>query len=42
MAVVWGVSIFAGLPWSALAVQTALIGIGAAFVLTRPDGPSGK
>lgn len=41
MAAVWAVSIFAGLPWSALIVQTVLIGIGAAFVLTRPDGPSG-
>ena len=41
MAVVWVVSLFAGLPWVALVVQTVLIGIGAAFVLTRPDGPSG-
>lgn len=41
MAAVWGVSIFAGLPWSALIVQTVLIAIGAGFVLTRPDGPSG-
>lgn len=41
MTAVWGLSLFAGLPWSALVVQTVLIGIGAAFVLTRPDGPSG-
>ncbi len=40
MAAVWGVSLLVGLPWSALIVQTVLIGIGAAFVLTRPDGPS--
>jgi uncharacterized membrane protein YbaN (DUF454 family) len=40
MAAVWGLSLVAGLPWSALVVQTVLIGIGAAFVLTRPDGPS--
>jgi uncharacterized protein len=42
MAVVWGLSMFAGLPWIAMIVQTVLIGIGAAFVLTRPDGPSGE
>lgn len=40
MAAVWGLSLLVGLPWSALVVQTVLIGIGAAFVLTRPDGPS--
>ncbi len=42
MAAVWALSLLAGLPWSALVVQTVLIGIGAAFVLTRPDGPSGE
>jgi uncharacterized protein len=35
-------SVAAGAPWPLLLAQVSLMGIGAAFVLTRPDGPSGK
>lgn len=40
MAVVFAVSVVLGLPWPVLLAQGTLIGIGCAFVLTRPDGPS--
>jgi uncharacterized protein len=40
MAVVFGLSLMLGLSWKVLLPQALLIGIGAAFILTRPDGPS--
>ena len=42
MAAVFALSVVLGLPWKALLAQGVLIGIGSAFVLTRPDGPSGE
>ena len=41
MAAVFALSVVLGLSWKALLAQGLLIGIGAAFVLTRPDGSSG-
>lgn len=41
MAAVFALSVALGLSWKVLLVQGVLIGIGSAFVLTRPDGPSG-
>ena len=41
MAAVFALSLVLGLSWKVLLAQGVLIGIGAAFVLTRPDGPSG-
>lgn len=41
MAVVFAVSVWAGLGWPVLLAQGVLITAGCAFVLTRPDGPSG-
>jgi uncharacterized protein len=35
-------SLAAGAPWKLLLAQVALMAVGAGFVLTRPDGPSGK
>ncbi len=35
------IGFMAGLPRTALAGQALLIAIGAAYVMTRPDGPSG-
>lgn len=35
-------SLAAGAPWQLLFVQVALMAVGAGFVLTRPDGPSGE
>jgi uncharacterized membrane protein YbaN (DUF454 family) len=40
MAAVFAVSLALGLSWPVLLAQGALIGIGCAFVLSRPDGPS--
>jgi uncharacterized protein len=40
MATVFGFSVVFGLPWQALLAQVVLMGTGAAFILTRPDGPS--
>jgi len=40
MAVVFALSVAFGLPGVALAAQGLLMGVGAAFILTRPDGPS--
>ena len=40
MAAVFGISLVLGLSWKVLLPQALLIGIGAAFILTRPDGPS--
>jgi uncharacterized protein len=42
MAVVFAVSAWAGLDWPLLLAQGALISVGCAFILTRPDGPSGQ
>lgn len=39
MAAVLLVSLILGLSWKILLLQGALIAVGAAFVLTRPDGP---
>jgi uncharacterized membrane protein YbaN (DUF454 family) len=41
MAAVFALSLVLGLSWKVLLAQGVLIGIGAAFVLTRPDGSSG-
>lgn len=41
MAAVVAVSVVAGLSWKVLLPQVLLIAVGSAFVLTRPDGPSG-
>jgi uncharacterized membrane protein YbaN (DUF454 family) len=41
MAVVLTISAVAGLSWKVLLAQGLLIAVGAGFVLTRPDGPSG-
>jgi uncharacterized protein len=41
MVAVLGLSVLFGLPWQALLAQALLMGIGAAFILTRPGGPSG-
>ncbi len=41
MALMLGVSVLLGLGWKILLAQGVLIGLGAAFVLTRPDGRSG-
>lgn len=41
MAVVFGLSVLFGLSRVALIGQAALMLIGAGFILTRPDGPSG-
>ena len=38
MAVVFGVSVWAGLGWPVLLAQGALIAVGCWFVLSRPDG----
>jgi uncharacterized membrane protein YbaN (DUF454 family) len=40
MAGVFAVSVVLGLVWWALLTQAALMAVGCAFVLTRPDGPS--
>lgn len=40
MAVVFGLSVLFGLPAVALIGQAVLMVVGAAFILTRPDGPS--
>lgn len=42
MAAVLVGSVAAGAPWQLLLAQVALIAVGAGFVLTRPDGPSGE
>ena len=39
MVVVFGLSLWLGLSWKILAAQGALMGVGAAFILTRPSGP---
>lgn len=41
MAAVLGLSVVVGLPWKVLLAQAVLIAVGSAFILTRPDGPSG-
>ena len=41
MAAVLLLSLLLGLSWKVLLAQGLLIAIGCAFVLTRPDGPSG-
>lgn len=41
MAAVFILSAGLGLAWPMLAAQGALIAAGCAFILTRPDGPSG-
>jgi uncharacterized membrane protein YbaN (DUF454 family) len=41
MAAVFALSLVLGLPWGVLLAQGALIAVGCAFVLTRPDGASG-
>ncbi len=41
MAAVFALSVSLGLDWKVLLAQGALIAVGAGFVLTRPDGPSG-
>ena len=38
MVVVFGLSLWLGLSWKILAAQGALMGVGAAFILTRPLG----
>lgn len=42
MAAVVAVSVVMGLSWKVLLAQVVLIGVGSAFILTRPDGPSGE
>ncbi len=42
MAAVLALSLLLGLPWGVLLTQSVLIAVGCWFVLTRPDGPSGK
>jgi len=39
MGLVFLASLIAGLPWKLLLAQGLLIGLGAAFVLSRPSGP---
>lgn len=39
MVAVFALSAGLGLSWKALLAQAALMGLGAAFVLSRPDGP---
>lgn len=41
MAAVFALSVVLGLSWKVLLAQGVLIAVGAGFVLTRPDGPSG-
>lgn len=41
MVAVFGLSVVLGLSWKVLLPQGALILVGAVFVLSRPDGPSG-
>lgn len=41
MVAVLGLSVMLGVSWKVLLAQAVLIALGAAFVLTRPDGPSG-
>jgi uncharacterized protein len=41
MATVFGLSVVFSLPWQALVAQGLLMGVGAAFILSRPDGRSG-
>ncbi|WP_333817906.1 YbaN family protein [Tabrizicola sp.] len=41
MAAAFALSVALGLPWKVLLAQGVLIALGCAFVLTRPDGPSG-
>ena len=41
MAAVVALSVLLGLSWKVLLPQILLIAVGAGFVLTRPDGPSG-
>ncbi|MCU0903670.1 MAG: YbaN family protein [Tabrizicola sp.] len=41
MATVFALSAWIGLSWPVLLAQGALITVGSAFILTRPDGPSG-
>ncbi len=41
MATVFALSLWLGLSWPVLLAQGVLIAVGCAFVLTRPDGPSG-
>lgn len=40
MAVVFSLSLWLGLRWEILAAQGLLMGVGAAFILSRPSGPS--
>ncbi len=42
MAVVLAFSVWAALSWQILLAQAVLMAIGAAFILTRPSGQSGK
>ncbi len=42
MAAVFALSLLLGLSWEVLLAQGLLIAVGAGFVLTRPDGPSGE
>ena len=42
MAAVFALSLLLGLSWRVLLAQGLLIAVGAGFVLTRPDGPSGE
>ena len=42
MVAVVAISVLLGLSWKVLLAQVVLIAIGSAFILTRPDGPSGK
>jgi len=41
MAAVLVLSLLLGLSWKILLAQALLIAVGSAFILTRPDGPSG-
>lgn len=41
MVAVLGLSVMLGVSWKVLVAQAVLIVVGATFVLTRPDGPSG-
>lgn len=41
MATVFALSLVLGLSWKILLAQAVLMGAGAAFILARPDGPSG-
>ena len=40
MTAVFALSLIIGLTWRVLVPQVVLMAIGAAFILTRPDGPS--